>query len=110
MHPSASGPLRRVSRERIISGRRLRNRVSPSIGGATMYRKACAIATLCVAVGVVRLAAADDQADARAIVAKAIKAVGGEQKLEKFKAQTWREVGTYYGMGDGLPYTGNYAV
>ncbi len=52
----------------------------------------------------------DDQADARAIVAKAIKATGGEEKLDKFKAQTSQETGTYYGMGDGLPYTGKYSM
>ncbi len=53
---------------------------------------------------------ADDQADARAIVAKAIKAAGGEEALAKFNASTFKETGTYYGMGDGLPYTGKYAV
>jgi hypothetical protein len=57
--------------------------------------------------GVVR---GDDESDARAIVAKAIKATGGEEKLAKFNAQTWKETGTYYGMGDGLPYIGNYAA
>jgi hypothetical protein len=58
----------------------------------------------------IRSSRADDSADARAIVAKAIKAVGGEEKLEKFKAHTLKETGTYYGMGDGLPYTANYSV
>lgn len=48
--------------------------------------------------------------DARAIIDKAIKAVGGEAKLAKLKAMTWKEKGTYYGMGDGLPYKGIYAV
>jgi hypothetical protein len=58
----------------------------------------------------IRAGRADDAADARAIVAKAIKALGGEEKLAKFNAQTFKETGTYYGMGDGLPYTGNYSV
>jgi outer membrane lipoprotein-sorting protein len=53
---------------------------------------------------------ADDQADARAIIDKAIKAEGGEATIARFKAQTWNEKGTYYGMGDGLPFTGKYAV
>jgi hypothetical protein len=52
----------------------------------------------------------DDEADARAIVDKATKAMGGEEKLAKFAAQTWKETGTYYGMGAGLPYVGNYSV
>jgi outer membrane lipoprotein-sorting protein len=46
----------------------------------------------------------------RGIIEKAIKAAGGEEKLAKAKAQTWTEKGTYYGMGNGLPYTGKYAV
>jgi hypothetical protein len=54
--------------------------------------------------------AADAQSDARAIIDKAIKAHGGEATLAKFKAQTWKEKGNYYGQGNALPYTGNYAV
>jgi hypothetical protein len=55
-------------------------------------------------------APADDAADAKAIVAKSIEAMGGEAKLEKFNAQTFSSTGTFYGAGDGLPYTGNYAL
>jgi hypothetical protein len=53
---------------------------------------------------------ADDQDQARAIVDKAIKAMGGAEKLGKFKNQTWSAKGTYYGMGDGVPFTANYAI
>jgi hypothetical protein len=53
---------------------------------------------------------ADDADQARAIVDKAIKAMGGEEKLAKFKTHTWSAKGTYYGMGDGVPFTANYAV
>ncbi len=53
---------------------------------------------------------AEEKDEARAVVAKAIEAIGGEEKLAKLKAQTWTEKGTYYGMGDGLPFTGKYAV
>ncbi|MGE3805072.1 MAG: hypothetical protein AB7K24_10410 [Gemmataceae bacterium] len=53
---------------------------------------------------------AQDADKTRAVIDKALKAMGGEAKLEKFKAQTWKEKGTYYGMGDGLPYTGTYAI
>jgi hypothetical protein len=52
----------------------------------------------------------DDAADARALIDKAMKAAGGKDKLAKLKAQTWKEKGTYYGMGEGLPYTANFAV
>src|SRR5262249_6382500 len=52
---------------------------------------------------------ADDK-DCRAILAKAMQAVGGEEQLAKYKALTWKEKGTFYGQGNALPYTGNYAV
>jgi hypothetical protein len=48
--------------------------------------------------------------DARAIVNKAIEAMGGEANLTKHRTATWREKGTYYGMGDGLPYTSSLAI
>jgi hypothetical protein len=48
--------------------------------------------------------------EARAIVMRAIKASGGETALKKHESMTWTEKGTYYGMGDGLPYTGKMAV
>ena len=57
----------------------------------------------------VAAASADDQADARKIVDKAIKATGGEEKLAKLKAQIVKDTGTYYGQGAGLPYTGIYS-
>jgi hypothetical protein len=47
--------------------------------------------------------------DARALINKSIQAVGGEKALAKHKAATFKEKGTYYGLGDGLPYTGSYA-
>ena len=53
---------------------------------------------------------ADDADQARAVIDKAIKAQGGEEKLAKFKSHTWKNKGTWYGMGDGVPYTANYAV
>jgi hypothetical protein len=48
--------------------------------------------------------------DARAIVRQSIDAIGGEASLAKHKAQTFTEKGTYYGAGEGLPFTGHYAV
>jgi hypothetical protein len=48
--------------------------------------------------------------DGRAVIEKAIKAAGGEANLAKIKAATWKQKGTYYGMGEGLPYTGEYAA
>lgn len=51
-----------------------------------------------------------DDSKARAVIDKAIDAAGGKDKLKKAQATTWTEKGTYYGMGDGLPYTGKFAV
>lgn len=48
--------------------------------------------------------------DARVFIEKAIQASGGEANLAKLKSMTWKEKGTYYGMGDGLPYTGVLAI
>lgn len=47
--------------------------------------------------------------DPRAVIKKAISAIGDEAKLAKYQAATVEEKGTYYGMGGGLPYTGKYA-
>jgi hypothetical protein len=40
---------------------------------------------------------ADDQGETRALVDKAIKALGGKDKLARFKAATWKAKGTLYG-------------
>jgi outer membrane lipoprotein-sorting protein len=68
----------------------------------------CLAAVLAVlAAGAAR---ADDKSDAKAVVEKAIKATGGEEKLAKFKAFTFKMKGKWYGMGDGIDYTGEIAV
>jgi hypothetical protein len=50
-------------------------------------------------------ARADDQADAKALLDKAFKAHGGDA-VEKIKAGTISIKGKFYGMGDGIDYTG----
>jgi hypothetical protein len=50
-------------------------------------------------------ARADEQADIKAVLAKAIKAKGGEEKLKKGKAMTLKFKGKYYREGNALPYT-----
>jgi hypothetical protein len=71
----------------------------------------CLGTLLAAVVGMVSVGAtrAEDADKARAIIDKAIKALGGAKKLGKYKAATWKEEGTYYGMGEGLPYKGKYA-
>jgi hypothetical protein len=73
-----------------------------------MRKTGCLV--VAVALVVAGLSRADDRSEAMALIDKAIKAAGGEAKLAKFNAQTWTEKGTYYGMGNGLPYTGHYAI
>jgi hypothetical protein len=65
-------------------------------------RVACAIALL----GIVTPVRADDEdAKVRKVIAKAIKAHGGADKLKKFKASTSKAKGKFYGLGDALEYT-----
>jgi hypothetical protein len=53
---------------------------------------------------------ADDQADATKIIDKAIGAMGGEAKVSKYKASTFKVKGIFHGMGNPIPYTGEFAV
>jgi outer membrane lipoprotein-sorting protein len=55
-------------------------------------------------------ARADDKADARAVIDKAVKAMGGEEKLADMKAITFKAKGKFYGMGDAIEYTGDWDV
>jgi outer membrane lipoprotein-sorting protein len=74
-----------------------------------MRRIVCLTAALTVlaAAGAAR---ADDKSDSKAVIAKAIKAVGGEAKLAKSKAETFKGKGKFYGMGDGIDYTGEWSI
>ncbi len=48
--------------------------------------------------------------DARTLINKSIDAIGGEKAAIKHNAVTFTDKGTYYGMGEGLPYSGKYAI
>jgi outer membrane lipoprotein-sorting protein len=73
-----------------------------------MRRFVClATALVVVAAGAAR---ADEKADSKAVIEKAIKAVGGEEKLAKFNSATFKMKGKWYGMGEGIDYTGEVAV
>jgi hypothetical protein len=50
-----------------------------------------------------------DDAAAKEVIDKAIKAGGGAAALEKYKASTSKFKGTFYGMGAGIPITGSSA-
>jgi hypothetical protein len=51
---------------------------------------------------------ADDQAELRAVVDRAIKAQGGLELLSKYKAYQAKDKGTFHGMGTPIPYTGEF--
>jgi outer membrane lipoprotein-sorting protein len=53
---------------------------------------------------------AEEAGQAMATVDKALQAMGGEANVTKHKAATWKTKGTFYGMGDGIPYSGEFAV
>jgi outer membrane lipoprotein-sorting protein len=72
-----------------------------------MQKIMCLTVVALTSVGVVR---ADDKAETRAIIDKAIKAMGGKEKLAKEKAATFKAKGKYYGMGAAIDYTGDFAV
>jgi outer membrane lipoprotein-sorting protein len=65
-----------------------------------------AAALVLAASGAVR---ADDQADLQKVIDKAIKASGGLENLAKYKGETFKMKGKYYGMGEGIDYTGEVA-
>jgi hypothetical protein len=50
-------------------------------------------------------AARADEADAKAVIDKAIKAHGGAELLAKFPAMTVKTKGKFYGLGDAIEYT-----
>ena len=55
-------------------------------------------------------ARADDAADARALVEKAVKAHGGQEKLDKLPGTTLKFKGTFHGMGEGIPMAGDIST
>jgi hypothetical protein len=69
----------------------------------------CATAVV-LALTATTTARADDKADTRAVIAKAIQARGGEEKLAKVKAVNFKGKGKFYGMGEGIDYTGEWNI
>jgi hypothetical protein len=54
--------------------------------------------------------AADSPADCKAIIDRAVQARGGADKLAKFNTMSWTDNGTFYGMGNAMPYTATYVA
>lgn len=55
-------------------------------------------------------ARADDQADLQKLLDQAIKAHGGADKLDKHQAAVMKLQGKFYGMGEGIPFEGEWKV
>ncbi|MBI3467851.1 MAG: hypothetical protein HY000_32990 [Planctomycetes bacterium] len=55
-------------------------------------------------------AAADEESDAREIIQRAIKALGGEEEIVKFSSMTWKSRGVYHTANGDTPYSATYAV
>jgi hypothetical protein len=68
------------------------------------------ILCLAVVLSSAGLARADEAADMKALIDRAIKAAGGEARLAKFTAETFKLKGKWYGMGEGIDYTGEWAM
>ena len=64
---------------------------------------------LCLVLVVGRSLRADDQADMKKLLAKAIEAAGGEKKLAKYQAATLKMKGTAH-LGVAIPFTTEWAL
>jgi hypothetical protein len=69
-----------------------------------------AVLALVFALVVTVPARADDAADARALVEKAVKAHGGQEALDKLPGTTIKFKGTFHGMGAAVPMSGEIAT
>jgi hypothetical protein len=74
-------------------------------------RTTVGLAAVAAALGLAAGAArAGDQAELRALIDKAIQAAGGEEKLAKYAGVTFKAKGKFYGQGEGIDYTGEWAM
>jgi hypothetical protein len=67
----------------------------------------CAV---CLFAGTVDFVRGDAPSDLLQVIDRAIKATGGEKKLARWKAATWKNKGTFHGLGVPVAYTGEWAV
>src|SRR5438034_11324562 len=73
----------------------------------TVFRSFFSVMLLLAVTSLVRT---DDANPARAVIDKAIRATGGEAKLSKLKAATWKGKGTISIMGTEVEFTGDWAL
>lgn len=48
--------------------------------------------------------------DAQAIIDKALKVHGGAENIAKYNASTWKGKGKFYGLGEGIEYSGEWTT
>src|SRR5882724_10484184 len=72
-----------------------------------MHRNFCLMVAVLAATGA---AQADEKADARALVEKAVQTMGGKEKLAVDSATTFKMKGKFYSMGNAIDYTGEIAL
>jgi len=65
---------------------------------------------LLLASAVAGRAKAEPLSDAKTIVAHALQAMGGADKLTAIQAATWTAKGKFFGYGDGVDYLGSFAA
>jgi hypothetical protein len=75
-----------------------------------MRKVLCAVCVAGVLLPAARPVWADDKADAEAILEKGIKALGGADRLAKYKAATWKAKGTLHFGNQDIEYTGDWAM
>jgi hypothetical protein len=63
---------------------------------------------MCVLFGIGMFARADGQADTRSILDKAIKVLGGEENVAKYKAASWKAKGTLRFGPQPIEFTGDF--
>jgi hypothetical protein len=76
-----------------------------------MRNLCCAACVLGLLLGTAGALRAGDDKEMRALIAKAVKVLGGEDKLARFQAVTLKGSGTFYGLGDqALPISGDWSI
>jgi hypothetical protein len=78
-----------------------------SLAMSSMRRSLGVILVVAAAVGVAR---SDEDKDLRAVIARAVKAKGSEANEAKFKGMEMKGAGTFYGLGEGIPFTGEWHI
>lgn len=71
-------------------------------------RVASRLLLIAVMLLVASTARSGDDKDLRALIAKAIRARDGAQDEGKYNAITMKGAGTFYGLGEGIPYTAEW--